>query len=77
MWQPRLPIRSYMRVSVRTVGISPRTSSSTVRYLPAVVLQVWDSASSQLRSDFLRSAHIASVVPHLGEWAVAHSPKIT
>ncbi|MBQ6941070.1 MAG: hypothetical protein IJN23_00730, partial [Akkermansia sp.] len=49
-------------VSVRTVGISPRTSSSTVCYLPAVVLQVWDSASSRLRADFHRSAHIASVV---------------
>lgn len=49
-------------VSVRTVGISPRTSFSTVRYLPAVVLQVWDSASSRLRADFHRSAHIASVV---------------
>ena len=50
-------------VSVRTVGISPRTSFSTVRYLPAVVLQVWDSASSRLRADFHRSTHIASVVP--------------
>ena len=49
-------------IPVRTVGISPRTSSSTVRYLPAVVLQVWDSASSRLRADFHRSAHIASVV---------------
>ena len=49
-------------ISVRTVGISPRTSSSTVCYLPAVVLQVWDSASSRLRADFHRSAHIASVV---------------
>ncbi|MBQ3526781.1 MAG: hypothetical protein IJA63_10965, partial [Akkermansia sp.] len=44
------------------VGISPRTSFSTVRYLLAVVLQVWDSASSRLRADFHRSAHIASVV---------------
>ena len=50
-------------VSVRTVGISPRTSSSTVCYLPAVVLQVWASASSRLRADFHRSTHIASVVP--------------
>ena len=49
-------------VSVRTVGISPRTSFPTVCYLPAVVLQVWDSASSRLRADFHRSAHIASVV---------------
>ena len=49
-------------VSVRTVGISPRTSFSTVRYLPAVVLQVWDSASSRLFADFHRSTHIASVV---------------
>ncbi|MBQ9094799.1 MAG: hypothetical protein IJY53_00495, partial [Akkermansia sp.] len=47
---------------VRTVGISPRTSFSTVRYLPAVVLQVWDSASSRLFADFHRSTHIASVV---------------
>ena len=31
------------RVSVRTVGISPRTSFPTVRYLPAAVLQVWDA----------------------------------
>ena len=51
-------------ISVRTVGISLRTSSSTVCYLPAVVLQVWDSASSRLRADFHRSAHIASVVQH-------------
>ena len=50
-------------ISVRTVGISPRTSFPTVCYLPAVVLQVWDSASSRLRADFHRSAHIASVVP--------------
>ena len=49
-------------VPVRTVGISPRTSFSTVRYLPAVVLQVWDSASSRLLADFHRSTHIASVV---------------
>ena len=49
-------------VSVRTVGISPRTSFPTVCYLPAVVLQVWDSASSRLLADFHRSAHIASVV---------------
>ena len=48
-------------VPVRTVGISPRTSFPTVCYLPAVVLQVWDSASSRLRADFHRSAHIASV----------------
>ena len=53
-------------ISVRTVGISPRTSSSTVRYLPAVVLQVWDSASSRLLADFHRSAHIASVAPKKG-----------
>ena len=50
-------------ISVRTVGISPRTSFPTVCYIPAVVLQVWDSASSRLRADFHRSAHIASVVP--------------
>ena len=49
-------------VSVRTVGISPRTSSSTVRCLPAVVLQVCDSASSRLFADFHRRSHIASVV---------------
>ena len=49
-------------VSVRTVGISPRTSFPTVRYLPAAVLQVWDSVSSRLLADFHRSAHIASVV---------------
>ena len=53
-------------VSVRTVRISPRTSFSTVRYLPAVVLQVWDSASSRLLADFHRSAHIASVVHRVG-----------
>ena len=52
-------------VPVRTVGISPRTSFPTVCYLPAVVLQVWDSASSRLRADFHRSAHIASVVPKM------------
>ena len=49
-------------VPVRTVGISPRTSFPTVCYRPAVVLQVWDSASSRLRADFHRSAHIASFV---------------
>ena len=49
-------------VSVRTVGISPRASFPTVRYLSAAALQVWDSASSRLRADFHRSAHIASVV---------------
>ena len=69
-------------VSVRTVGISPRTSSSTVRCLPAVVLQVCDSASSRLFADFHRRSHIASVVlcginaylEYLGkkEWQLAH-----
>ncbi len=53
---------SIPRSRLRTVGISPRTSSPSIRYLPAVVLQVWDSALSQLRADFHRSAHIASVV---------------
>ena len=57
-------------VSVRTVGISPRTSFSTVRYLPAVVLQVWDSASSRLRADFHRSTRIASVVQQKSESAI-------
>ena len=53
-------------VSVRTVGISPRTSSPTVRYLPAAVLQVCDSASSRLVTDFHRRSHIASVVHRVG-----------
>ena len=43
-------------------GIFPRTSYSTVRYLPTAVLQVRDSASSRLFADFHRSANIASVV---------------
>ena len=54
---------SILQPAVRTVVIPPRTSFPTVRYLPAVVLQVWDSASSRLFADFHRSTHIASVVP--------------
>ena len=63
-------------ISVRTVGISPRTSFPTVRHLPAVVLQVWDSASSRLLADFHRSAHIASVVPKTGELQ-QHAPFVS
>ena len=50
-------------VSVRAVGISPRTSFPTVRCLPAAVLQVSDSVSSRFLRDFHPSSHIASVVP--------------
>ena len=49
-------------VSVRAVGVSPRTSSPTGCYLPAAVLQVWVSASSRYLVDFHHSSHIASVV---------------
>ena len=58
----RLAPLSTPRSRLRTVGISPRTSAPTIRYLPAVVLHVWDSALSRLLTDFHRSAHIASVV---------------
>ncbi len=50
-------------LTTRVVRIPPRISSPTARYLPAVVLQVWDSASSRHLADFHRSTHIASVVP--------------
>ena len=58
----RLAPLSTPRSRLRTVGISPRTSAPTIRYLPAVVLHIWDSALSRLLTDFHRSAHIASVV---------------
>ena len=60
-----LPPRSCCEPAPRALTLSGQTLCVWLTSLTAVgyfVPQVWDSASSRLRADFHRSAHIASVV---------------
>ena len=61
-----LPPRSCFMPAPRALTLAGQTLRVWLISLTAVgcfVLQVWDSASSRLRADFHRSAHIAPVVP--------------
>ena len=63
-----LPPRSCFVPAPRALTLAGQTLCVWLISLTAVgcfVLQVWDSASSRLRADFHRSAHIASVVQKL------------